>query len=280
MMPQTPEERRKTFEALAQKRQQMIDAERERQAERERARTELARRQGKESIAEQNAAAARGEEREEWRQEQHVKHQEALDAARKAAEEEARQKAKQEREAEEDEERTRKMRDIHERAVAQKTAARKLQATHIEEDTAKHVTDQLERDLRDVQRVLERTLEHLSQDRGRKIARMEDAADRQAKAQAERFAVRKKEAASQERGASLVLQLTAEFKRSQMTQREQMEEERAKIESEYARLKNEAEAGAAEKAARLRAASDRRLQEAKTRHENMDDWIESHRGVK
>ncbi len=279
-MPQTPEERRETFEALAARRQQMIDAERGRQQAREREDAERTERQARESIAEQQAAAERGDEREEWRQEQHVKRQEALDAARKAAEEEARQKAKREREAAEDAEKTKEMRALHERAVAQKTAARKLQATHIEEDVAKQVSDQLERDLRDVDRVLERTLEHLAQDRRKKIARMDENAERQAKAQAERFAVRKKEAAGQEHGASMVLQLTAEFKRSQMTQREQLEEERAKIESEYNRLKDEAAAQAGEKTARLRAASDRRLQEAKTRHENMDDWIESHRGVK
>ena len=279
-MPQTPEERRKSFEALAQRRQQMIDGERARQTERERTDAERAERQGKESIAEQQAAAERGEEREEWRQEQHVKHQEALDAARKAAEEEARQKAKREREAEEDAEKTKKMRDLHERAVAQKTAAKKMQATHIEEETDKRITDQLERDLRDVQRVLDRTLEHLVQDRRRKIAQMEDNAERQRKAHAERFAVRKKEAEGQPHGAGTVLQLTAEYKRSQMALQEQVEEERMKIESEYARLKDEAAAQAAEKTARLRGVSDRRLQEAKTRHDNADDWIESHRGVK
>lgn len=280
VMPQTPEERRKSFEALSQKRQQMIDAERARQEARARGDAERSERQGRESIAEQAAAVQRGEEREEWRQEQHVKRQEAQDAARRALEEEARLKAKKEREAAEDAEKTKDMRAIHERAVAQKTASRKLQARHIEEETDKHVGDQLERDLRDVQRVLDRTLEHLTQDRRRKIANLDDTAERQVKADAERFAARKKDALRQEHGASLVLQLTAEFKRSQMTKREQIEEERAKIESEYNRLKDEATALAAQKTAHLRGIADRRFQEAKTRHENMDDWIDSHRGVK
>lgn len=279
-MPQTPEERRKTFDALAQKRQQMIEGEQSRQRLREQESETLRERQQRESIAEQQAAAARGEEREEWRQEQHTKSQEAQDAARKAVEEAVRQKAKKEKEAEEDAERTKNMRAIHERAVAQKTAARKLQATHIEEETEQHVQDQLERDLRDVQRILDRTLEHLSQDRRRKIANMETNAERQSKAQAERFSVRKKEAAEQPHGSAVVLQLTAEYKRAQMAQRDQIERERATIESEYARLKDEASAQAAEKTVRLRSAADRRLREAKTRHENTDEWIESHRGVK
>ena len=280
MMPQTPEERRKAFDELAQKRLQMIEGERAKQEERVRVDAERAERQGRESIAEQRAAAERGEEREEWRQEQHVKRQEALDAARKAAEEEARQKAKKERQAEEDAEKTKKMRDIHERAVMQKTAARKLQARHIEEETEGHVNDQLERDLRDVQRILDRTLEHLVQDRRRKIANMEDGALRQEKARADRFATQKKEAENAPRGPATVAQLVAQFKRAQITAREQADAERAKIESEYNRLKDEAVAQAAEKTARLRAVANRRLQEARTRHENADDWIDSHRGVK
>lgn len=279
-MSQTPEERRKTFDALAQKRQQMIDGERARQEERVRQNEEVRERQQKASIAEQTAAAGRGEEREEWRQEQHGKRQDALDAARKAAEEEQRQKAKKAKEVEEDEKKTQQMRDLHERAVDQKTAARKMQAKHIEEETVGHVDDQLERDVRDVQRVLDRTLEHLLQDRRRKIANMEDTAERQQRAQAERFAVRKKDAENSPRAGSVVLQLTAEYKRQQMTHREQLDEERAKIESEYTRLKDEATAQAAEKTLRLRAVAGRRLQEAKTRHENADDWIESHRSVK
>jgi len=279
-MPQTPEERRKQFEELAVRRQQMLDAERQKQRERETAHEEVLERQGRESRAEQQGAAARGEMREEWRQEQHEKRQEALDDARKAAEEEARLKAKKEKEAEEDAERTKSMRDIHERAVAQKTAARKLQARHIEEETDAHVRDQLDRDMRDQQRILERTLEHLVQDLHKKIAVMTDSSLRQEKARAEQFALKKKEAASQSHGDSVVLQLIAEQKRWQIAQRQQREEERAKIESEYTHLKSEAEAVYAQKVARLRAAADRRFREAKTRHENADEWIDSHRGVK
>lgn len=258
----------------------MIEGERVRREARVQDDTEAKEHQERESLAEQAAAEARGEGREEWRQEQHIKRQEAQDAARKAAEEEARLKAKKERQEAEDAEKTKDMRAIHERAAAQKTASRKLQAKHIEEETAGHVGDQLKRDLRDVQRVLDRTLEHLTQDRHRKIANLDDTAERQSKAQAEQFSVRKKDALKEEHGASTVLQLTAQFKRSQMTQRDQIEEERARIESEYSRLKDEAIAQAAQKIARLHGVADRRLQEAKTRHENMDEWIDSHRGVK
>ncbi len=279
-MPQTPEERRKSFDQLAERRQQMIEGERARQEARQQGDAEVKARQERESIAEQTAAAARGEDREEWRQEQHTKRQEAQDAARKAAEEEARLKAKKERQEAEDAEKTKDMRSIHERAVAQKTASRKLQAKHIEEEAAGHVGDQLERDVRDVQRAMERTLEHLALDRRRKIASLEDTAERESKAHAEQFAVRKHDALKEPRGASEVLQLTAQFKRWQMTQREQMLEERAKIESEYGRLKDEATAQAALKTARLHGVADRRMQEAKLRHESADEWIDSHRGVK
>ena len=278
-MPQTPEERRKTFEGLAARRQQMLTDEREKQAMRERDAEALTARQKAASLEEQRKATERGEEREEWRQEQHSKKEEMLADARRAAEERVRQEEKKLKEEAEDAERTKRMRALHDRAVTQKVAARKMQAEHIEEDTAKQVADGLERDLRDADRLLERTQEHLVQDRRKKIAVLEDSSLRQQKAMAERYAVRKKDAEADTslRGGATVFQLTAEYKRGVMTLQERTAEERAKIESEYVRLKDEAIAQAEQKKARLRALADQRLREAKTRHENADDWIESHR---
>lgn len=277
-MPQTPEERRKTFEALSAKRQEMLARERERIESRERESVERTARQKEASLTEQGAAAARSEEREEWRQHEHEKKEELLADARKAAEERARQAEKKAKEEAEKRERTEKIRELHDRAVTQKVASRKLQARHIEEDTAKHVDDQLERDIRDADRVMERTLEHLSQDRKKKIAVLEDDAGRQSIAMAERYAARKKEAlASGPRGGSDVYRVTSEHKRAIMTLEARAAEARVKIESEYARLKDEAVAQGEQKKARLRSAADQRLREAKTRHENTDDWIDSHR---
>lgn len=278
-MPQTPEERRKTFEGLAARRQQMLTDEREKMAAREREAEIVTTRQKAASLEEQRKASERGEAREEWRQEQHSKKEEMLADARRAAEERARQEEKKLKEEAEDAERTKRMRALHDRAVTQKVAARKMQAEHIEEDTAKQVTDGLERDLRDADRLLERTQEHLVQDRRKKIALLEDTSARQQKAMAERYAVRKKDAEADTslRGGAAVFQLTAEYKRGVMTLQASTAEERAKIESEYVRLKDEAVAQTEQKKARLRALADQRLREARTRHENADDWIESHR---
>lgn len=278
-MPQTPEERRKTFEGLAARRQQMLTDEREKMAAREREAEIVTTRQKAASLEEQRKASERGEAREEWRQEQHSKKEGMLADARRAAEERARQEEKKLKEEAEDAERTKRMRALHDRAVTQKVAARKMQAEHIEEDTAKQVTDGLERDLRDADRLLERTQEHLVQDRRKKIALLEDTSARQQKAMAERYAVRKKDAEADTslRGGAAVFQLTAEYKRSVMTLQASTAEERAKIESEYVRLKDEAVAQTEQKKARLRALADQRLREARTRHENADDWIESHR---
>lgn len=278
-MPQTPEERRKTFEGLAARRQQMLTDEREKMAAREREAEIVTTRQKAASLEEQRKASERGEAREEWRQEQHLKKEEMLADARRAAEERARQEEKKLKEEAEDAERTKRMRALHDRAVTQKVAARKMQAEHIEEDTAKQVTDGLERDLRDADRLLERTQEHLVQDRRKKIALLEDTSARQQKAMAERYAVRKKDAEADTslRGGAAVFQLTAEYKRGVMTLQASTAEERAKIESEYVRLKDEAVAQTEQKKARLRALADQRLREARTRHENADDWIESHR---
>lgn len=278
-MAQTPEERRKTFEGLAARRQQMLTDEREKQAARERDAEVVTARQKAASLEEQRSAAVRGEVREEWRQEQHSKKEEMLADARRAAAERARQEEKKLKEEAEDAERTKRMRALHDRAVTQKVAARKLQAEHIEQDTERQVTDGLERDLRDADRFLERTQEHLVQDRRKKIALLEDTSSRQQKAMAERYAVRKKEAESDTspRGGAAVFQLTAEYKRGIMALQARTAEERAKIESEYVRLKDEAVAQTEQKKARLRGLADQRVREAKTRHENADDWIESHR---
>jgi hypothetical protein len=278
-MPQTPEERRKTFEGLAARRQQMLTDEREKMAAREREAEIVTTRQKAASLEEQRKASQRGEAREEWRQEQHSKKEEMLADARRAAAERVRQEEKKLKEEAEDAERTKRMRALHDRAVTQKVAARKMQAEHIEQDTEKQVTDGLERDLRDVDRLLERTQEHLVQDRRKKIALLEDTSARQQKAMAERYAVRKKQAEADTslRGGASVFQLTAEYKRGVMTLQGRTAEDRAKIESEYVRLKDEAVAQAEQKKARLRALADQRLREARTRHENADDWIESHR---
>lgn len=278
-MPQTPEERRKTFEALAEKRRELLERERETQLTREREHEERTARQKAASIAEQQAAAERGNAREEWRQEQHTKKEEALEAARLAAEERARQEAKAAAEEADREERAQRMRELHDRAVTQKVAARKLQAQHIEEETAKRVDDQLERDLRDVQHVLDRTLEHLVQDRRRKIAQLEDDALRQQKAMVERYEVRKAQALREggPKGGADVYHVTSEHKRALLTLQERTAGTRAKIESEYNRLKDEAVAQAEQKRARLRGLADQRVREAKVRHENADKWIDSHR---
>lgn len=282
LMPQSPEERRKTFEALAEKRQEMLREERERQIERERTEAERTTRQKEASLAEQAAVARKDDAREEWRQEQHTKHEEMLEAARKAEEERLRIEAKRAKEAEEDAERTGRMRDIHERAMAQKTAARKLQALHIEEETLERIDDGLQRELRETDRMLERTLEHLVQDRKKNIARLEDDEIRTSKSLADKYADRKKDAqaAGGPREASAILQLTTEHKRALLALKERTEEGKMKIETEYARLRDEAVRKADEKKARLRADADRRIREAKTRRENEDKWIDAHRGTK
>ncbi len=278
-MSQTPEERRKTFEGLAARRQQMLTDEREKQAARVRDAEATTVRQKAASLEEQRSAVVRGEVREEWRQEQHSKKEEMLADARRAAEERVRQEEKKLKDEAEDAERTKRMHALHDRAVTQKVAARKMQAEHIEQDVEKQVGDGLERDLRDTDRLLERTQEHLVQDRRKKIAMLEDSSLRQQKAMAERYAVRKKDAEADTslRGGAAVFQLTAEYKRGLMTLQDRTVEERVKIESEYVRLKDEAVAQCEQKKARLRSAADQRVREAKTRHENADDWIESHR---
>lgn len=279
VMPQTPEERRKTFEALAAKRRELIERERDAQTARQRETEERAARQKSASLEEQRAAVERGQAREEWRQEQHLKKEEALAAARRAEEERLRLEAKAAAEEEDRAERARRMRDLHDRAVSQKVAARKLQAEHIEEETGKRVTDQLERDLRDVQHLLDRALEHLVQDRRRKIARMEDDAEHQRRAMVERFEIQKKElqASRDPKAGSQLLQVTALHKRGLLTLQERVQETRQHIEAEYTRLKDEAVAQAEQKRSRLRAAADQRLREAKVRHENADKWTDSHR---
>lgn len=278
-MPQTPEERRATFESLAAKRQELLTQERERQAQRERETRERTARQKEASIAEQSAMAARGEVREEWRQNQHSQKEQMLADARKAEAERARQEAKAAEEEADRKERAQRMHDLHDRAVTQKVAARKLQAEHIEEDAAKNINNQLERDLRDVDQLLDRTLEHLVQDRRKKIAQLEDDAGRQLKSMAERYASNKKDAEriDELRGGASAFRVTSEYKRTVMTLQASTAEARAKIESEYVRLKDEAAAQAEQKKARLRSVADQRLREAKTRHENADEWIDSHR---
>ncbi len=265
-MPLTPDERRTTFDALAEKRQEMLRQERERQLERERSKVERTTRQKAASLTEQDAEARTGEAREEWRQEQHAKHEEALEAARKAEKERVRQEAKRAKEAEADVERIGRMRDIHERAVAQKTAARKVQAQHIEEETLGNIDDALQREIRDTERVLERTLEHLSQDRKKKLAGIDDVRVRETKALADAYAGPPKR--------------VAEHKRALLALSERTEEGKMKIETEYARLHDEAVRHADEQKARLRANADRRIRDAKTRHENEEQWIDAHRGTK
>lgn len=278
-MPQTPDERRKTFEQLAAKRQELLTNERERQAQRERETAERTKRQKTESIAEQMATAERGEEREEWRQEQHSKKEEMLQEARKAEAERARQEAKAAADEADRKKRAGRMHDLHDRAVSQKVASRKLQAEHVEEDTVKHVDNQIERDIRDLEQLLERTLEHLVQDRRKKIAQLEDDAGRQLKSMADRYASNRKDAERTDElhGGATAYHVTSQYKRSVMTLQERTAEARAKIESEYVRLKDEAAMQAEQKKARLRSVADQRLREAKTRHENADEWIDSHR---
>lgn len=268
-MPQTPEERRKTFEQLAERRRELLESERAAQEKRVSAQAAEAVRQRADSIGEQNAAAARGSEREAWRKEQHMKKEEALDSARKAEAERARQAEKKANDADAEKEKTARMRALHERAVTQKTAARKLQAEHGEQATTEQVNEQLERDLRDVQCALERTIEHLKQDRTKQLLVVENDTAKQTAAYAERYAIHAK---TDERRM-------ADYKRAVMTLEDHMRTVRVTIDTEHDRLKNEATMQAEQKKARLRSVAAQRLREAATRRESADEWTDSHRSA-
>jgi|GEM_PF-6171742 len=277
-MPQTPEERRTTFDALAAKRQEMLTQERDKQLARERETEDRTTRQKSASLEEQHMAEVRGEGREEWRQEQHSKKEGMLADARSAAAERVRQEEKKSKDEAEDAERTKRMRALHDRAITQKVAARKMQAGHIEEETEKNVGDHLERDLRDANHLLERTLEHLVQDRQKKITQMENDAERLQKSMIQRYDIRKKDAEKEDGTmGSSAYRVTSEHKRALLTLQQRTQDTRMKIESEYVRLKDEAIAQGEQKKARLRSVANQRLHEAQVRHENTDTWTDSHR---
>lgn len=255
-MPQTPEERRKTFESLARKRQRMIDDERAKQAERERVAGETVGRQKEASLAEQRQLEERGETREAWRTEQHAKREADLDAARAREEERRRAEEKKAKEEEARKEREERMRELHRRGVTQRVAERKHQAEMAEEESVGRTRDGLERDLRDLQSALDRSLAHVAQHRLRALEKADDDARRQESALAQRHPVR-----------------SSEYKRALLVLQARTLETKQGIEAEHARLKDEAIARADERRLQLRTSADRRVREAHDRRESANKWI-------
>lgn len=279
-MPETPDERRKTFEALAVTRQNMLAEEREKQRVREMHEEERLIRQKQASLAEEQMRAGQHQHQQAWRREQHEKNEESREALRLAEVERIRKEKKDAEEEADRAEREKRMHELHDHAIKQKVASKKLQAEHIEDDSVKNVDAQMERDLRDCEHLLDRTLEHLVQDRRKKILQMEESEERQRRSMAERYAVEKHDAEAEDtkHGGASAYRVTSEYKRAVMTLQGRTVETRAEIESEYVRLKDEAIAHAEQKKARLRSIADQRKRDIHTRHEHADEWIDSHRG--
>ena len=78
-MSPSNDDKKAQFEALTRKRQEMLDAEKKKRAEREASAAEVSKRQQKESQAESIAAKEHSAKREEWRQEKHDKQREDIE---------------------------------------------------------------------------------------------------------------------------------------------------------------------------------------------------------
>jgi hypothetical protein len=233
------EEKRAQWDVITAKRMEMINAEKKKQVDREDAERLRAEGEGASYYAEVDAAKVRGEEREEWRQDQHAKRAEdekkrkALEAQQllAAAEEKKRMAAEAERKG--------YMMNLHKVAIAHKIRDKRKAVEDEAQKEVKDATDSAERATHILDEETERSLNHLEADKQRRIGQIHSDTEHRSKAIEEKARLLNYEAEKDRRSAEEVARhLSDRAQAGEGINKARAEESQAKLRAESERRRD------------------------------------------
>lgn len=292
------EEKRAQWDAITEKRKEMIAAEREKAEDRVSTDEHRLERDQGAYQAEVAAAKARVEEREEWRQAQHVKREEE-EKSRKEKEAAKLQEAEAQKRLEAAEaERKEYLMNLHRVATAHKIRdKRELIESQAEEQT-KVIGESAERNRRQLDEETERSVHHLEAERQRKITQVRVDDERRRKMVEERARVLVQEARNEwkktdeatrrmkDRAGAGDTISAARFQENQAKMRienerkrdllmldEQLSTKLFAIDQETKRLKDEILKNTGTKKVLIERQEDKKKQEIERRKDNFEKWL-------
>lgn len=249
------EEKRKQWDAITQKRMEMIAAEKQKQKDREAEETARAARESGAFYAEVAEAKARSADREEWRQGQHEKRREEEKQRQAAAAEKLRLAGEEKKRDAEKAERAKYLLDLHKVAVAH----------HIRDKRAS-IEDEAARQLKSAADMTERTLKQLDEERARALHNLESVTARKI-AQIKSDGERKKKMIDGKQCP------VSEKNRDLLLLEETMQTQIFSAQEEAKHLKDEILKNAAARKALAERQEHRKEQEIERRKENFEKWL-------
>lgn len=282
MADTNPNSRQKEFERIAARRKAMLEAEDELRRRHAAEKEEFTTR-GKAAFGEEVAAAhERAVEREEWRQEQHVKKAEEKKEKERLQEERKREEIKKEEREAFLAEQKKGTEMLHAATVEKKLAERKKTIEKEEMDSEKHAREIADREGRDADEELQRSLLAIERDARKKQQQFDATIDRRRKILEESYQHAKqalvreeqhavgpaKNAAGQQR-----MQLESEHKKQLMMLDKEVETNLLKAKQEREALQREAREASAKKHGKISLDHDRRVQESLRRRDTALEWI-------
>ncbi len=257
-MSPSNDDKKAQFEALTRKRQEMLDAEKKKRAEREASAAEVSKRQQKESQAESIAAKEHSAKREEWRQEKHDKQREDIEKKYKEKLEHERQEKIDAAKKVEDEKRLKTLEQLHRHSVELRVQNKIEHAKHDEEVQKQQATGREVRMTEDVDGDLMRDLEHIEREAKKKSDML--------KADTERKRIKLEEELKQ--GGALTAN-----RRSLLNLEESLQKSLFDIQTETKSLKAEATQKAEKKKQIARHEADKLRDAAEARREEVEEWF-------
>lgn len=287
MPEQNPNARQAELARIAARRKMMLDAEEEMRRKRAAEKKEFETR-GEASFQDEiKAAAARAEEREEWRQDMHgKKNAERLEKI-EADEREKERLAKEEIKKEFAAEQKKDMEELHDRTMKKKLEARGEAIDKEQKDAEKRADDSVGRERRDINAELERALSAIARATRKKEDEFAAGLERRRKMlqdsyeHAKQLLIREEEDARAQSPSSREtmnigherMQLESEHTRQLMRLDKELESETIKIKMERVSLEKEAAALAAQKRKKSDTEHVRHLLEARKKHDTSLEWI-------
>ncbi len=277
-----PLDRQAEFERIAARRKAMLEAEDELRRKHAAEKGEFASR-GKAAFAEEVAAAKeRSEQREEWRQDQHVKKAEQKQEKERMEEERKREALMKEEKEKQLAEQKKDTELLHETTVKKKFDERKKTIDKEGADADKRARDIADREGRVADEELQRQLVTIERDVRKKQQQFDALIERRRKmleesyAHAKRMILQQEQyAAGQEKNAvgQQRMQLESEHKKQIMLLDKEVETNAVKARQERAALEREAREASAEKHGKISLDHDRRVRESLQRHDSAIEWI-------
>jgi len=282
-----PTDRQQELARIAARRKMMLDAEETMRKKKTEEKKEFESR-GRSSFQDEvKAAAARGVEREEWRQEQHAKKREEHEEKLRLEELRKEELLKEEKKKEFAAEQRKDMETLHDMAVKKKLAARGEAIEKEERDTEKRAAESADREGHGIDVDLDRSLVSIAREMRKKEDQMNADLGRRRKMLEDSYLHAKHLLAQEEKRALSAggmsreamnigherMQLESEHKRQLMKLDKEQETGLLKMKQERESLEREAKTLARQKHAKVEKEHGSRVREAHQRHDTALEWI-------